>query len=327
MAKISIIIPAYNAAQDIGNALDSVLKNESDMDIVVIDDASSDDTCSVVEQYMSRHSNIRLLRNEANTGPGVARNRALMSIDSEYCMFHDADDTLVNGAVDILTSLMDRADVDFAVFNYFILRNRGAVLEEGGIGAEGTWQDALGGQELAIVELDKAPNFLLMVNYPWNKIFRTSFIRRVNLRFSTARINEDILPHWAAFMHAGRFLAVNRKLTIHSLIAGSDQHTNVYDERRIAIFEALRETESIFERNKLFRDKYYHLFLYFKAGLLGWALSRVRPDLRRIFDEHVTHSYRGFTDEDFKRIYQHSPDLALTILKLKYSPAGLGTAA
>jgi glycosyltransferase involved in cell wall biosynthesis len=44
MAKISVIIPAYNMASLIGETLDSVLRNETEMDIVVVDDASTDNT-------------------------------------------------------------------------------------------------------------------------------------------------------------------------------------------------------------------------------------------------------------------------------------------
>jgi glycosyltransferase involved in cell wall biosynthesis len=320
--KISVIIPAFNVAEFIGGTLESVLANKADMDIVVVDDASSDNTCDIVEQYIHKHDNIRLMRSETNTGPGVARNKALATIDSEYCLFHDADDMLNEGAIDTVLALMDETDIEVAVFQYSLLTSEGGDPVDMGSETLRIWNDVVGDRDTAIIDLDvgAAAQFLVMVNYPWNKIFRTSFIRRVGLRFSTARINEDILPHWAAYMHAGRFLAIRRSLTIHRLIPGRDQHTNIYDERRLDIFTGLKETEKLFDENRAYRDKYFHLFLYFKWGLLRWALGRLRPELHGLFHQHVLLSYASFTDEDFGRMYKLMPELALISYRMKYAP-------
>jgi glycosyltransferase involved in cell wall biosynthesis len=321
LSNISIIIPAFNVAPFIGQTLDSVLSNKADMDIVVVDDVSTDETCAIVEQYMTRHPNIRLLRSDTNTGPGIARNRALKIIDSEYCLFQDADDILAEGAIDTVIALMDETNVDVSVFRHALLRRAEGPPEDVAEDTRKIWEDALGGRESAVLELEKASQFLLMANYPWNKIFRTSFIRRIGLRFSHARVNQDILPHWAAYMQAGRFLAINRTLAIHRLVPGREQITSIFDERRLEIFTALKDTEKLFDDNRTFREKYFHLFLFFKWGMLRWTLANLRPDLRGIFLEHVSHSYRTFTDEDFARIYRHTPELALSIHRVKYAPS------
>jgi glycosyltransferase involved in cell wall biosynthesis len=325
MAKISIIIPAFNVADFIAETLDTVLANRADMDIVVIDDASTDATCDIVETYMQRHGTIRLLRSETNTGPGVARNRALATIDSEYCLFHDADDMLNPGAIDMVLHLMDATNIDIAVFKYSLLTSVDGTPQDMASESRRIWDTVVGERDVAIVDIDvdAGAQFLVMVNYPWNKVYRTSFIRRVDLRFATARINEDILPHWAGYMHAGRFLAINRSLTVHRLIPGSAQHTNVSDERRLDIFPALREAEDLFEKTPVFREKYYHLFLYFKWGLLRWAFLGVKPELRGVFQEYVALSYRSFTDQDFQTIYPVMPDLALMTHRVKYAPGTL----
>jgi glycosyltransferase involved in cell wall biosynthesis len=325
MSRISVIIPAYNVANYIGQTLDTVLANKIEMDIVVVDDASSDNTCEIVEAYMVRHAQIRLMRSETNTGPGIARNRALKTVESEYCLFHDADDLLVGGAIDAVVALMDRTGIELSVFKYSLLRSADGVPEDMAPESRRIWDDVIGDSDAAIVDIDvdNAAQFLVMVNYPWNKVFRTSFIRRTNLQFSNARINEDILPHWASYMHAGRFLAINRSLTVHRLIAGSGQHTNVGDERRLDIFPALKDAERLFDDNPVFREKYFHLFLYFKWGLLRWALMALRPELRAIFEEYVAYSYKSFTDEDFARVYKYMPEIALISYRVKYAPSTL----
>jgi glycosyltransferase involved in cell wall biosynthesis len=322
LSKISVIIPAFNVAAFIGQTLESVLANQVEMDIIVVDDASSDNTCEIVEHYAKLHANIRLMRSETNTGPGVARNRALATVESEYCLFHDADDILKEGTIDTVLAMMDETAIDVAVFQYSLLTSEDSAPTDMGAETLRIWNDVVGDQDTAIVDIDVGPaaQFLIMVNYPWNKIFRTSFIRRVGVRFSSARINEDILPHWAAYMHAGRFLAISRNLTVHRLIPGREQHTNIYDERRLEIFAALRDTEKLFEENSDFRQKYFHLFLFFKWGLLHWAFTRLQPQLRGLFNEHVKISYKDFTDEDFARVYKFMPELALRSYRMKYAP-------
>lgn len=319
MAKISVIIPAYNMASLIGETLDSVLRNETDMDIVVVDDASSDDTCAVVEEYVSRHPNIRLMRSETNTGPGVARNRALATINSDYCLCHDADDLLHAGALDLVLPLMDETNIDVTSFKYSLMRTVDGPLDEMSPLDKTVWDMALGEREADIIDLDSAAQFLMTINYPWNKILRTSFIRRTGWSFSSARINEDILPHWAAYMNAGRFLAINRSLSTHRLVPGREQHTSTFDERRLELFAALRDTEKLFMANPLFRAKYYPIFIVFKAGLVEWAHQRIQPDLQGLFREYAARSYEHFTDEDFDNVYQINPSIALSSYRLKHS--------
>jgi len=319
MAKISIVIPAYNIASLIGQTLESVVRNKADMDIIVVDDASTDNTCEVVEQYMQVHQNIRLLRSETNTGPGVARNRALALVDSEYCLFHDADDLLGEDAINTVLPLMDSSGVDVAAFRYSVLRTADEIPGEMPPVDKNIWDGVLGDRESAIIELDEAAQFLVTINYPWNKIIRTSFIRSTNWQFSTARINEDILPHWAAYMNAGRFLAINTSLTTHRLVPGREQHTNTFDERRLEMFKALEDAEKLFAENRLFRAKYYPVFVIFKAGLLEWVNRQIRQDLRSLFREYASYSYRHFTDEDFDRVYRINPGIALGSYRTKHS--------
>lgn len=114
----------------------------------------------------------------------------------------------------------------------------------------------------------------MTINYPWNEIIRTSFIRSTNWQFSTARINEDILPHWAAYMNAGRFLAINTSLTTHRLVPGREQHTNTFDERRLEMFKALEDAEKLFAENRIFRAKYYPVFVISKRACSNGSTGR-----------------------------------------------------
>jgi glycosyltransferase involved in cell wall biosynthesis len=90
MPHVSVIIPTYNSAAYLVEAIDSVLaQTYSDVEILVIDDGSTDDTPQVIKRYGDR---VRYLR-QANSGVSVARNRGISESLGRYVAFLDADDT------------------------------------------------------------------------------------------------------------------------------------------------------------------------------------------------------------------------------------------
>ncbi len=88
--KISVVIPAYNAAASIANAIASCLQQSMQPhEIIVVDDASTDNTCDVVTQYKE----VKLLRQKTNQGPSAARNRGIAEATGDVIAFLDSDDT------------------------------------------------------------------------------------------------------------------------------------------------------------------------------------------------------------------------------------------
>ncbi len=94
MPCVSVIIPAYNSARYIGEALDSLVgQTYRDFEVVVVDDGSADDTLAVVNGYAQRLA-LRVIR-QANGGPARARNEGVRAAAGQYCAFLDADDLML----------------------------------------------------------------------------------------------------------------------------------------------------------------------------------------------------------------------------------------
>lgn len=88
--RISVIIPAFNSERTIRAAVDSVWSQSRAPDeVIVVDDASSDGTCNVIESY---DKPCRLIRQERNAGPAAARNRGCTAATGDWIAFLDADD-------------------------------------------------------------------------------------------------------------------------------------------------------------------------------------------------------------------------------------------
>lgn len=95
--RFSIIVTAYNLEKLISTAIDSILKQTyKDFELLVIDDCSSDKTVDVIKKYEEKDSRVKLLVNEKNSGPSIARNNAMEVAKGEYIVYLDGDDTLYN---------------------------------------------------------------------------------------------------------------------------------------------------------------------------------------------------------------------------------------
>jgi glycosyltransferase involved in cell wall biosynthesis len=99
--KVSVVIPCYNQARFLGEAIQSVLcQGYTDLEIIVVDDGSKDGTEEVASGYANEDSRVRLIRQE-NQGLAAARNRGLAEVGGEYVVFLDSDDRLVSEALEV----------------------------------------------------------------------------------------------------------------------------------------------------------------------------------------------------------------------------------
>ncbi len=90
---VTIIVPAYNAEPNISNAIESILvQTWSNLEVLVVDDCSNDNTVAVVERYANKDTRVKLIKAEENMGPYVARNLALKNARGEFITTHDTDD-------------------------------------------------------------------------------------------------------------------------------------------------------------------------------------------------------------------------------------------
>lgn len=99
--KVSVVIPCYNQARFLGEAIQSVLcQGYPDLEIIVVDDGSKDSTEGVASAYAKEDPRVRLTRQE-NRGLAAARNRGLSEAEGEYVVFLDSDDRLVLDALEV----------------------------------------------------------------------------------------------------------------------------------------------------------------------------------------------------------------------------------
>lgn len=119
--RVSIIIPTYNVEGYIGKCLDSCVNQSLDgCEIVIIDDASSDNTRSVIESYLNNvNYRIRVIQLNQNRGPGYARNCGIKVAAGDYLFFLDGDDYLEEDACKTLYDKARETGADIVMCDYY----------------------------------------------------------------------------------------------------------------------------------------------------------------------------------------------------------------
>ena len=121
MCKISIVVPVYNTAKYLKENLDSITEQTlSDIEIICIDDGSTDDSLKILYDYAKKDSRIKVLR-QTNQFAGVARNNGMKKAKGEYIIFLDSDDVFEKDMLEKMYSaaLVNQLDVTVCRSNQF----------------------------------------------------------------------------------------------------------------------------------------------------------------------------------------------------------------
>ena len=114
-------MPAFNAEATIATAIASAcLQTEARLEIIVVDDDSSDRTWTIVAEAAKSDPRIKLLRQPANAGPAAARNRGIAAAKGEWIALLDADDSYLPERLARLLDLADRVGADMVADNILL---------------------------------------------------------------------------------------------------------------------------------------------------------------------------------------------------------------
>lgn len=176
---ISIIIPVYNAEKYLEKCLLSIL-NQGDVEteIICVDDGSVDNSKSVVLRLQSQYNNIQYYY-QNNAGAPTARNNGFLKAKGEYCMFFDADDVLMPGALNEMYGLARENDADLVIGDYCEIdaddKQVGSInLKNFGVKSQNSW------------------SFACCPPLPGNKLIKQSVIEKNNVIFDDVKIGQDL---------------------------------------------------------------------------------------------------------------------------------------
>ena len=129
--KVSIVVPAYNIEKYISKCLHSLLNQKySNIEVIVVDDGSTDETWKVLQKYQNRDKRVYTIRQE-NGRTAKARNKALDYVTGDFLLFVDGDDYLSETTIsDIIPFFRDDCDLDWVSFPILRVDERGNLIEQ-----------------------------------------------------------------------------------------------------------------------------------------------------------------------------------------------------
>lgn len=130
--KVTIVIPVYNAEKYLQDCIESLLKQTiffQDMEVILIDDGSTDNSAEIYNRYTQKYSNIIAIKQE-NQGVSAARNMGIKKAKGKYIMFLDSDDTFSNNTIENVTNFFDAHynEIDLVTYPLKYIRETGIEL-------------------------------------------------------------------------------------------------------------------------------------------------------------------------------------------------------
>lgn len=131
MPQVSVLVAVYNASRYLSQCLDSLLSQTlRDIEVICIDDASTDNSYEILSSYASRDNRIRLLRNETNIGQALSRNRGIEIAQGQYTCFLDSDDWFDTDTLSRAVSVIDSdPSTDCVLFRLLLHHSDGSESE------------------------------------------------------------------------------------------------------------------------------------------------------------------------------------------------------
>lgn len=261
MARVSVIIPVYNIEKHLRQCLDSVAgQSLEDMEIICVDDGSTDASPVILGEYAARDSRFRILA-QPNAGPGAARNAGLAQATGEYVIFLDSDDWF---EPDFLERMATRAaetgaDVTVCRATEFDTDTGRELPSEWMLRLQGL-PETLTFTPKQVVEV----LFRFTWGWPWDKLYRGEYIRRGGYEYPALPNSEDLSFVFLSLAGAERLSVLDRKLVHHRV----NRDSSVSNSRN-------RHPEAPFQAIKLLEEGLRERGLYptFERSFLNWALG------------------------------------------------------
>ena len=239
---VSVIIPVYNAHNFLSRCLSSLVKQSlSNIEVIVVDDGSSDDSVKIVKEYMKNDNRIRLIE-QKNSGPAYARHEGVLKAKADYIMFVDADDYVTS---DFCEDAYTRINIDQTDLCFFRYTFSTKISRE----KETVKNYVLNNEEALSLLYDVS-----FGDFMWNKIYRKQLLLSINTK--TKFFMEDLSIMYKIIDQAKGISVYNKALYYYNTKNISAMRNKSLTHRKKFSEE---DFPARFERNRFIAGKYSSL--------------------------------------------------------------------
>ena len=256
--ELSVIIPVFNGEKYLRECLDSIVNQSIDLDsleVILVNDNSNDSSLNIINEYLLKYPNFKLISNESNLGAGESRNKAIGEVKTDYLTFLDCDDFISDNAYEDSLLKIKENNADLLIYNWKSYTGNTS-LEDVNIHQQSTDENIL------LYSLDDNPKLVFSTS-SWNKIYHKSLYKY--LKFSNGTYDDNVAVV-SAVIHAKRIF-LSKDATYYYRKNPDSTTENITPTHAIDL------SNSILELSKLDNKHVKLLIIHFINDILFWIYN------------------------------------------------------
>lgn len=286
MQKISVIIPVYNVEKFLPQCLNSIIhQTYTNLEIIVVDDGSSDKTCEIYENFAKHDKRIKIIYQQ-NAGVSAARNNGLAHATGDYIHFMDSDDYIDLDYYEKMITANKNITADIIAGN--VVSQNGSFYE-----IEYKTKSILTSLTEKFITTNALSNCVI-----WRYLFKKSFLQKNHLSFAVGRIFEDML-----------FIPDTMRMANCVLTVPGTYYHYVYNEKSYL--------------NGAYSEQYQEQYKY-SENFVNFFIKRynLTPYLQHCMQHTILYKFLSF--KIFKKVYYTDRKeiryflFGLRVMKIKY---------
>ncbi len=292
---VSIVVPVYNVYPFLGECIESICSQTyTDLDIILVDDGSSDNSGSLCDKFALNDLRIRVIHQE-NQGLSAARNAGMQIAKGEFLMFVDSDDRIHPMMIETLYNAMQQNNMEIAICSHRRIQemevgdihNQQIVIEADKI-------EIISGREcIQRIYYDKTPvKQKIDMTVAWNKLYRTDMF--ADLKYPIGRLHEDEFLTYKILFPLKRCIFLNIPLYEYRVRRGS-----IMENRNII---RLRDKVDAFREKYLYFEQQNDRELYYQT-LKGYATSMIEL-IFFLKENHLEEKWVRKLNHEFRLVYR-----------------------
>jgi glycosyltransferase involved in cell wall biosynthesis len=302
---VSVIVPAYNVENYIGKGIESVINQSfKNIELIVVDDGSTDKTYSIARQYSSKDNRIKVLR-QKNKGVSAARNRGIMEASGKYLIFLDSDDWLDENTVEVLVDLQKKYSVEglVCVSSYINYLEKDGTIKKTRENTRNTTEKMTSRD--ALMKFGCADD--IVIRSSCYKLYDVDVIKRNNIFFSCRICNgEDGLFVFKYLLYVKEVLF--EPVPLWNVLKRQGSFTSSYNPGWLTAIDAV---ECMIKEPNITKEVRNNLRVYLSDRAMGVAVSGLRS--KRMKKEEFNKTKKVI--KNTFHLWKNSQDSELRVLK------------
>lgn len=295
MVQVSIIVPIFNTENYLKECLNSIKEQTlKDIEIICVNDGSTDGSEEIIKSFCKSDPRFKLI-NQKNKGQSTARNRGIKEAKGEFIAFADSDDKIETNMLEILlqNAKKNEAEISMCSINTF---NENEIKKDSYLNLDILPNEL---EDKSFQAKDTRGILFKIPVVPWNKIYKTSFLKENNIYFEEGINFEDNLFFTKTF-----FLAKNIVFTKLPLYNYRENSQTSYskkgrkDHKKLDFFTLYKLQKKFLKENGFYKD-YKKGFEYSKKQELFYWFNKIENKNVRII--YFTKLILQFSFETMKK--------------------------